>query len=135
MAVRLLDEEFPPYEEVIPTDLDHKVVVDRNGFVDAIRRVSLLATEDTKSVRFRLEPGKLHVTTSNPDMGEATEELEADYDGDELTVAFNAKYFLELLAEMQTEEVVLELGQELDPCLVHPVDDPGYLGVIMPLRF
>ena len=135
MAAKLLREEFPPYREVIPTDLDRKVVVERLSLLDAIKRVSLLSSEDTHGVRFHLTPGKMEVVASNPDLGEAREELEADYEGNEFQVVFNARYFVEILSEMESEEVVVNLGEDLDPCLLHGVDDPGYLGVIMPLRF
>jgi DNA polymerase-3 subunit beta len=135
MAVRLNDEKFPPYDEVIPSDLDKKIVVERAGFMDALKRVSLLSTEKTKGIRLRLIKGAMEVLSRNPDLGEASEEIEVDYDGDEFVVAFNSRYFQELLGEMSGEEVIVEFGEELDPCLVRPVETSSYLGVIMPLRF
>ena len=135
MAVRLTDEKFPPYEEVIPKDLNKKVVVERTAFLDALRRVSLLSAEKTRGIRIRLDSGKMDVLSRNPDMGEAREEIEASYEGEEFTVAFNSRYFSELLSEMEGEEIIMEFGEELDPCLIKPVDSDDYMGVIMPLRF
>jgi len=135
LATKLHAEQFPPYRDVIPTDLERKVVVERLALMDAIKRVSLLSAEDTHGVRFQFANGNMEVVANNPDLGEAREELEADYDGADFHVVFNSRYFVEILSEMDSEEVVLHLGEDLDPCLLHGVDDPGYLGVIMPLRF
>ncbi len=135
LAVRLVDEEFPAYSDVIPTDLERKVVVEREGLIDAIRRVSVLAIGVTHGIRFHLDKGVMQVLSSNPDLGDAKEELDVDYEGDDFTVAFNSRYFMDLLPEMESDEVILELGEELDPCLVQPVDATDYVAVIMPLRF
>ncbi|MCD6499201.1 MAG: DNA polymerase III subunit beta [Deltaproteobacteria bacterium] len=135
MAVRLIDEKFPPYEDVIPSDLVRRVVAERGALLDAIRRVSLLSAGATHGIRFRLTKGLMEVLSRNPDLGEAHEELEVDYDGDEFMAAFNAQYFQDFLPEIDSEELVLEFGEELDPCLIRPVDSDDYVGVIMPLRF
>jgi len=135
MAVRLVDEKFPPYEDVIPTDLVRRVVAERGALLDAIRRVSLLSAGTTHGIRFRITSALMEVLSRNPDLGEAHEELEVDYDGDEFMAAFNAQYFQDFLPEIDSEEVVLEFGEELDPCLIRPVDSDDYVAVIMPLRF
>ncbi len=135
LAVRLVEDEFPAYSEVIPTDLEKKVVVERAKLIDAIKRVSLLATGVTHGIRLQLQSESMKVLSSNPDLGDASEELEVDYDGEEFIVAFNSRYFTDLLPEMDSEEVILEFGEELDPCLVQPVDATDYVAVIMPLRF
>ncbi len=135
LATKIQAEQFPPYRDVIPTDLERKVIVERAALLDAIKRVSLLSAEDTHSVRFQVSSGTMEVVANNPDLGEAREELEADYEGSDFHVVFNSRYFVEILSEMDSEEVVLRLGEDLDPCLLHGVDDPAYLGVIMPLRF
>lgn len=134
MAVKLSEEKFPPYEEVIPRDLDKKIVLLRSSFAEALRRVSLLSTEKTHGIRLRFSAGKLEIQSRNPDVGEACEELEVDYEDEEFIIAFNARYFMDALAEMESEEVILEFGEELDPCILQPVDTSDYLVVIMPLR-
>jgi DNA polymerase-3 subunit beta len=85
-------------------------------------------------VRLALKKGELRVQSDNPDLGEAHEELDVGYDGPAVTIGFNAKYFIELLGEMEGDEIKLELNGELDPGLVRPVDAKGYLGVVMPMR-
>jgi DNA polymerase-3 subunit beta len=138
LSVKLIDAQFPPYEQVIPKE-NHKIAVaPRAALLEALRRISIMSSDKTWGVRLGLNKGTLTVTSDNPDLGEAHEELEVSYDGDPLTVGFNAKYFIELLTEMGGDEVRVELNAELDPGLVRSADMKGegkhYLGVIMPMR-
>ena len=94
-----------------------------------------MSSDKTWGIKFALEKGELRVASDNPDLGEAHEELDVSYDGAPLTIGFNAKYFIELLGEMEGDEVKLELNGELDPGLVRPADGKtSYLGVVMPMR-
>jgi DNA polymerase-3 subunit beta len=134
MSVKLGDGQFPPYDQVIPKDNDKKVVVDRASFLDALRRVSIIASDKTWGIRLVVEKGKLGIEADNPDLGNAKEKIEADYKGGALQIGFNARYFIDLLGEMSGKDVSLELGGDLDPALVKPCDGTEYLGVIMPMR-
>src|SRR5262249_53920686 len=109
-------------------------VCPRAALLEALRRISLISSDKTWGVKFTLGKGTLKVQSDNPDLGEAREELEVGYDGPGLTIGFNARYFIDLLSEMEGDEVKLELNGELDPGVVRPVDRPGYLGVVMPMR-
>jgi DNA polymerase-3 subunit beta len=138
LSVKLIDAQFPPYEQVIPKE-NHKIAVaPRAALLEALRRISIMSSDKTWGVRVGIAKGTMTVTSDNPDLGEAHEELEVTYDGDPLTVGFNAKYFIELLTEMGGDEVRVELNAELDPGLVRSADMKGegkhYLGVIMPMR-
>ena len=97
-----------------------------------------MSSDKTWGVRLALKKNTLTITSDNPDLGEAHEEIEVSYDGADFTIGFNAKYFIELLSEMTGDEVRVELSAELDPCLVRPADMKGegkhYLGVVMPMR-
>ena len=138
LSIKLIEAQFPPYDQVIPKGNDKVAVAPRVAFLDALRRISIMSSDKTWGVRLALTKGTLTVTSDNPDLGEAHEALEVSYDGEPLTVGFNAKYFIELLTEMGGEEVRLELSAELDPGLVRPADLKGegkhYLGVVMPMR-
>lgn len=134
LSVKLGDGQFPPYEQVIPKDNERVVVVGRDGLLEALRRVSIMASDKTWGIRLALEKGRLSIEADNPDLGNAREKLEVDYKGPALQVGFNARYFIELLTEMGTPEVKLELAGELDPAVVRPADGSDYLGVIMPMR-
>jgi DNA polymerase-3 subunit beta len=133
LAIKLIDAQFPPYEAVIPKANDKVLEVSRPVLADALKRAQLMSSE-TRGVRLSLASGTLRVTSDNPDLGEVKEEIEAQYDGAPVTLGVNPKYMLELLAQIESERVHVELCGELDPLLLRPVGDDGHLGVIMPMR-
>lgn len=134
LSVKLGEGQFPPYDQVIPKDNDKKVVLVRDTFLEALRRVSIIASDKTWGIRFSLEKGKLSIEADNPDLGKAKEKLDVDYKGASLQIGFNARYFIDLLSEMTGKEISIELGGDLDPALIRPCDGSDYLGVIMPMR-
>lgn len=134
LSVKVGEGAFPPYEQVIPKENDKKVVVEREELVDALRRVSIIASDKTWGIRFVVEKGRLSIEADNPDLGNAKAKLDIGYRGSPLQIGFNARYFIDLLGEMKAKEVSLELGGDLDPALVRPCDDTDHLGVIMPMR-
>jgi DNA polymerase-3 subunit beta len=134
LSVKLIDGQFPPYDQVIPKDNDRAVVVSRLAFLDALRRVAIMSSDKTQGVRIGLEKGKLRIESDNPDLGAAKEEIDVPYKGTPMQIGFNARYFMELLAEIETPEVRLELSGELDPGVVRPADGSDYVGVVMPMR-
>jgi DNA polymerase-3 subunit beta len=134
LSVKLGEGQFPPYDQVIPKDNDKKIVVVREAFLEALRRVSIIASDKTWGIRFVLEKGKLSIEADNPDLGNAKENIDIDYKGGALQIGFNARYFIDLLTEMAGNEVSIELGGDLDPALIKPCDSSAYLGVIMPMR-
>jgi DNA polymerase-3 subunit beta len=109
-------------------------VLPRLAFVDALRRISLVASDKSGGVRLAVEPGKLKLTSENPDVGEGAEELDVDFAGKGLTIGFNAKYILDVLGALPDDQVALELSGELDPGVIKPATDAGFVGVIMPMR-
>jgi DNA polymerase-3 subunit beta len=133
LAVKLLESQFPPYQQVIPTGNDKVASVDRIAFLEALKRASLMSSE-TRGVKLSLEAGVLRIGSENPELGEVKEEIDVGYAGAALTIGFNPKYFTELLSQMTSTELRLELGGELDPAVVRPADSGDYLGVVMPMR-
>ncbi len=134
LSVKLIEAQFPPYDQVIPKENDKVAIAPRAALLEALKRISIMSSDKTWGIKFALDKGNLKVASDNPDLGEAHEELDVSYDGTPLTIGFNAKYFIELLAEMEGDEVKLELNGELDPGLVRPADGKNYLGVVMPMR-
>ena len=133
IAVKLIDAQFPPYEQVIPKDHKRVITVDRVRFIDALRRAQLMSSE-TRGVKVAASKEGITITSDNPDLGEVREELEADYAGDAIAIGFNPKYVVELLSQMTADQVTLSLGGELDPGLFKPLTGDDYLGVVMPMR-
>ena len=134
LSVKLADEQFPPYSKVIPQSHSRRVVASRELLVDSLRRISLVASDKSGGVRLMLDAGKLEIVSENPDVGEGSEELDVDFAGEKVAIGFNARYLLEALSALPDDEVVLELGGELDPGVIKPQTDSRFVGVIMPMR-
>jgi DNA polymerase-3 subunit beta len=133
IAVKLIDAQFPAYEQVIPTQHKRVVTVDRVRLIDALRRAQLMSSE-TRGVKVAASKDGLTITSDNPDLGEVREELDAQYNGDAIAIGFNPKYVVELLGQITSDQVTLSLGNELDPGLFQPIGGDAYLGVVMPMR-
>ncbi|GAB4558078.1 MAG: DNA polymerase III subunit beta [Haliangiales bacterium] len=133
LAVKLIESQFPPYQQVIPKGHEREVIIDRQNLLSALKRAQLMSSE-TRGVKFSAENGTLVISSDNPEIGEVREELEAQYSGDKISIGFNPKYVIDLLTQIATDQVTIELNGELDPGLLRPFSDDDYLGVVMPMR-
>jgi DNA polymerase-3 subunit beta len=133
-AVRLVDAQFPPYSQVIPQQSDKIVRVPRAAFAEALRAVSVAASERTGGVRLALVGRTMRITTESPESGEGFDEVPVEYAGPNITIGFNAKYFLDVLAALDEDDVQLGLGGELDAAVLKPVSERQFLAVVMPMR-
>lgn len=133
---RIIESKFPNYEAVIPKDNPNALVVSRAEICDAIRRVSLLSAERSRGIKFSIAKNKLRLFSSNPEMGEARDEIDVDYKGQELEVGFNAQYLLDFLTTVTAEGVRFELKDENSAALLRPDTKEGmkYLYVLMPMK-
>ena len=136
LSVKLADEQFPPYSKVIPQTQNRRVIMPRPALVEALKRIALVASDKSGGVRLGIEPGILRITSENPDVGEGSEELDVDFAGEALSIGFNARYLLDVLGALNSDNVALELSGELDPGVVRPAADGrvDFVGVIMPMR-
>jgi DNA polymerase-3 subunit beta len=133
-AVRLVDAQFPPYSQVIPQNSEKTVRVPRSAFAEALRAVSIAASERTGGVKLAVTKGTMRITTESPESGEGFDEIPIEYSGPNMTIGFNAKYFLDVLAALDDDEIQLGLGGELDPAVVRPASPRQFLAVVMPMR-
>ncbi len=134
LSMRLIEGEFPNYRQVIPKPGKHQIVMPTEPLVQALRRVIVIAAERSRAVKLELGPGTLRLSSNNPDLGEAREELDVDYMGEELAVAFNARYLLDALSYLGAKEVRLGFQDAVSPAQVAPADDADSLAVVMPMR-
>jgi len=134
LVMRLIEGEFPNYQQVIPKKLDRQLVLAADPLLHALRRVSLLSSERSRAVTLELSDGKLTITSSNPDLGDAREELDLDYAGDTLSIGFNSKYLIDALGVSGAKEVRFGLQDDLSPAQLVPTDDEDTLAVVMPMR-
>ena len=138
-SVKLVEAKFPPYSQVIPQNTDKIVRSPRSGLQDALRAVSIASSERTFGVKLSVQKGTMRITSESPESGEGFDELPVDYTGPNLSIGFNAKYFLDVLAALTDDEVELALSGELDPAVVRPStatkkEGRDFLAVVMPMR-
>lgn len=136
-SVKLVDAQFPPYQQVIPSSSERRVVAPRLAVMDALGAVRVAASDRTGGVKLTLSKNLLRFSSESPDSGEGFDELAAEYSGGEISVGFNAKYMLDVLGAITTDDVAIELSGELDPAVISPAkqgDDTVYTAVIMPMR-
>jgi len=133
---RMIDGQFPAYERVIPKGNDKEIEFERERLTSAVRRVALLSNERSRAVKFEIENGKVEVTSSSSEFGEAREQLSVDYQGNSLAISFNAQYVLDFLNVVETDAVSLSLKDEVSQAVMKPVGAQGYdyTYVIMPMR-
>ena len=139
LLARMIDVNFPNYMEVIARDNDRHVMVDRERLLATIRRISLVANERTRAVRFDFAPGKLTVSSTNPELGDARETVPIDYAGNPFFVGLNAAYVTDFLSAVDTPSVALDLKDENSQCIGRPSKNDDdlpyeYLYVVMPMR-
>jgi len=139
-SVKLIDAQFPPYEAVIPSVTDRALRTPRVPLSDALRAVSLAASDRTGGVKLGVSKNALRITSESPESGNGFDEVVVDYSGPDLSVGFNARYLLDVLGAMDDDEVTIGLSGELDPAVVKPAaaaDAPrknDYIAVVMPMR-
>lgn len=133
---RMIDGQFPAYERVIPQGNDKHIEFERDRLTNAVKRVALLSNERSRAVKLEIKKGKVEVTSSSSEFGEAHEELPVDYTGGGLTISFNAQYVLDFLSVVETDAVTLSLKDEVSQAVMKPVGAEGYdyTYVIMPMR-
>jgi DNA polymerase III subunit beta len=136
LSSKMIEGQFPAFEKVIALTGDKKVDLHRDGLATAIRRVSLLSSERSRAVRLTLGDGKLDLSASSPDLGEAKESLSAEYKGAGVEIGFNAQYLLDFLAAAGTDAISLELKDHESQGLFRPQGESAtdYRYIVMPMR-
>jgi DNA polymerase-3 subunit beta len=133
---RMIDGQFPAYERVIPKGNDKHIEFDRERLTSAVKRVALLSNERSRAVKFEIDKGKVEVTSSSSEFGEAREQLPVEYTGGAMAISFNAQYVLDFLNVVETDIVSLSLKDEVSQAVMKPIGAEGYdyTYVIMPMR-
>jgi len=131
---KLIDGTFPDYERVIPTGNDRILEVDSRAFANAVDRVSTISSERSRAVKLSVKRGHLTLSTTSPENGSATEELEVAYAGDDIDVGFNARYVLDITQQIEGDTLRLAFADAASPTLAGDVADTSALYVLMPMR-
>jgi DNA polymerase III subunit beta len=134
LSSKLIDGNFPDYQRVIPTGNDKSMIVFRRDFAEAVDRVSTIASEKSRAIKLSLKKGNMVLSASSPENGSASEELEIRYDGPTIEIGFNARYLLDITAQLQGDEAEFKLADAASPTLLGDPADPSALYVLMPMR-
>jgi DNA polymerase-3 subunit beta len=134
LFVRLIEADYPDYRQVIPQNLDKSIRLRREDLLGALKRVSLMAHEKSKGVKLGIQDGVLTVASSNPEMGEARDEINLDYHGEAFEIGFNAKYIMDCLEVMKDDEIEFQFKDKTKPGLIQSASSKNHCYVIMPMR-
>jgi DNA polymerase-3 subunit beta len=134
VLTRLIEGEFPDYESVIPAENEKRITVSREGFMACLKRVLTMASERGEGILFQIRKGCMALSSSSQDFGDAKEEIDIDYNGDDLTAAFNGRYLLDALAVLGTDEVLFELKDSMTAGTIRPVGRTGHVCLVMPMK-
>ncbi len=134
VVMRLVDGEFPDYTRVIPTGNNREIFIRRELFLHSLKRMAILSSEKFKGIKFEIDNSALEISSSNPELGEAREEIEVRYEGEKITTRFNARYLIDVLNVLDGEEILLLLRDEMSPAIVKPAVNNEFLSVVMPMR-
>jgi len=134
LTSRLMEGNYPNYQQVIPKESNKKIFVNRVELESALRRVSVLSKDKANAVKLTFSPGRMTLFSSNPDYGEATEDMSAQYEGETMNTGFNARYLLDVFGVMDGERVSLQMDSPLSPCLIQEAETPGFKCVVMPIK-
>lgn len=134
LMIRLIEGKYPNYKQLIPQNLGEKVKISREQLLSSLKRVSLLSNQKSKGVTLSFGNNLLEITSNNPELGDAREEIPVDYKGKTLKIGFNAKYIMDVLNSIGDEEINFDLKDQLSPGVMRPNADDAYTCVIMPMR-
>ncbi len=132
LASKLVEGNYPNYRQVIPAEAKERITLEREAFLICVRRVSLLSSDKTSSVRLNFTKNNLDITANTPEVGEAKESLAINYRGKDISIAFNPEFLMDPLRNLPNDEVFLELIDEMSPGVIK-IQSP-FLYVIMPMR-
>ncbi len=134
LYARLMEGQFPNYQGVLKKGDEHAIEIDKSVFTRMLRRMSILTSDEYKGVIFAFKPNSLLITTTNPDLGESQEEMVIDYEGEEMEIAFNPRFFLDALNSIEDATVVIYIASKKRPCLLEGLVDKSFLSIIMPMQ-
>jgi DNA polymerase-3 subunit beta len=132
LVSKLIEGNYPNYRQVIPSDANERVELPREALLDTVRRVSLLASDKSSSVKLVFADNKVEISANSPDVGEAREEMLVKYEAKQIQVAFNPEFMMAPLRNLETETVYLDLIDEMSPGVIRI--DGSFLYVLMPMR-
>ena len=134
LMARLVKGDFPDYDKVVPKTYSDRITLDREKFLSGIRRVSLLTSEKSNTIKISLSRDRMVLSASTPELGEASEEMDISYEGEEEILAFNPVYLMDFLRNEACKEIYFEIINPVSPAVLRPVEEENYFYVVMPIK-
>ena len=137
LVIRLIEGEFPEYEQVVPKGNDKKLLIEKEKIYGCLRRVSTMASEKVEGIKLSLKKNLIELSSYHQDFGDAKEEVDVSYEGTPFDIGFNARYLIEALNVIDADQIVMELKDEGSPGILKPPSSPepsNQLCIIMPMR-
>jgi DNA polymerase-3 subunit beta len=131
---RLIEGKFPNCDPIIPKDNNLEILVNRENFSNSLRIVSSISSEKLRPVKLIISAGVLRLESEKADYGEVVDEIEAGYEGESFQIGFNARYLLDVLGVIDSDDIILECKNSMSPTIIKSSTDESFLSVIMPLR-
>ena len=134
LRVSLVDAEYPDYRRVVPAEKGIVIKFEKNALLHALRRMSVVSSERYSGVIFTLSDGKMMLESTNPDVGEAKEEIEVAYHDQNISMGYNVKYLIDAIEVIDEETVIFEMGVGMKPGVIKPASNDEYVCIVMPLK-
>ncbi|MFZ1984284.1 MAG: DNA polymerase III subunit beta [Desulfatitalea sp.] len=134
LAIRMLEGQFPKYEEIVFREQGYAIQVDKDLFHNMLKRMSILCSDNYRAAIFTFDDGLLVINATNPDIGESKEDMAIEYQGDKIEAAFNPKFFIEALNGVDDKKIMLNIISDNKPCLIDGIEDKSYVSAVMPMR-
>jgi DNA polymerase-3 subunit beta len=134
LAIRLIARDYPKYQAVIPNKTTYNLTADKEAIFNAVKRIKIMSNEKSNGVKVHIKDNHLTVLANHPSLGDAKETIPVDYDGNEIEIGFNAKYLMDSINILDTENITFELNNEFSAVVIRSNEMQNYLGIIMPLR-
>jgi len=134
LTSRTMEGTYPNYQQVVPKESPSKMVVGKEDLEGALRRVSLLSRDRAQAIKFSVVQHTLNLSASNPDLGEATEDVPIQFQGKEFITGFNAKYLLDVLGVITEKTLSIQMDTPLSPCLIQEPGNTRFKAVVMPIK-
>jgi len=135
LIIRLMEGEFPDYKAILETlAADNIIKIERRRFLESLKRINLFTEDMFHAIKMEITDNQILLTSQNSDYGSAKDEFEVEYNGDQLSLGFNCRYFMDTLQIIEGEYVNASIKSDESPCLITSDDDNGFLSVIMPMK-
>lgn len=134
LSMRLIEGKYADYRRIIPGNETQGIRLNREGFLASLKRISLMSSDKSRSVTFNLTPGVLQLSSQSPELGDASEEISIDYEGEEFKIGFNSRYLIDAVSTMEGENVQLELRSKQSPGVIRSSEGANHTSVVMPMR-